>query len=156
MLSLRLNLLFCLSAACCLLFTACSAPRLTAPTGYAETAESWEFEQKLISPGGTVIALRKFDNPDEKAGLQYWAAALEIQKTKKDRMELVSREDIRTTAGVPGVLFSFEVGEGSSKISYLIGRRSRRQAGRHHDRPGDDPGDHEVARLTGEFVVAVR
>lgn len=110
------------AALCCSLpvLVSCAGAQLDAPAGYAEVKHS-RFKQKLMSPGGTVIALRQFDNPDDKAGLDYWAQALEIQKTEKDQMELIAREDIQTARGLPGKLFSFDVGEGSARIRYLIG-----------------------------------
>ncbi|MGE0434711.1 MAG: hypothetical protein AB7S36_20825, partial [Planctomycetota bacterium] len=59
--------------------TGCSAMKLTAPDGYA-TVKSSQFVQKLMSPSGSVIGLRRFENPDMEVSVGYWAAALEYQK----------------------------------------------------------------------------
>ncbi len=97
--------------------------RLTKPAGFAEvnaSERSQRFVQKLISPTGTVIAVRRFDNPDEKTGLDYWGQALELEKTQKDGMVLVARDELTTTKGQSGLLFDFEVGERPGHIRYLI------------------------------------
>ena len=97
--------------------------RLIKPAGYAEVeaaTRASRFVQKLISPEGNVVAVRRFDNPDDKTGLDYWATALELEKTQKDGMTLVGREELTTNKGQKGMLFDFEVGERPSHIRYLI------------------------------------
>ncbi len=98
---------------------ACAGLRIQAPSGYAEV-QSHTFQQKLVSPGGTVIAVRHFANPDPRAGLAYWAEALEYQKTTREGMTLAARDAIATESGLDGVLFDFEVGERPGHILYLI------------------------------------
>ncbi|MBL8878422.1 MAG: hypothetical protein JNG88_04810 [Phycisphaerales bacterium] len=90
------------------------------PSGYIQVAQQRRYDLKYVSAAGNVLAAKSRANEDSKADLAFWSAAVERQKTQFDGMTLASRETIRSTSGVEGVLFQFESGAGPSRLQYWV------------------------------------
>ncbi len=90
------------------------------PPGYIRDSGDRRYDQKVVSSKGHVIALKRRANEERGATLAFWADAIEHQKVELDNMRLVNRESIKSAAAREGVLFTFEIGEGQDKITYLI------------------------------------
>ena len=102
-----------------LLVTGC-APRIDVPQGYVTLRNSQSYELKAVSARGCVIALNTHPNEDARADLSFWSQAVEHQKVDLDGLRLAGRETIKSTTGLDGVLFKFELGEGQGKVAYLV------------------------------------
>jgi hypothetical protein len=112
-----MNRILCVLLALTLL-SGCS--QFQPPPGYVKLREPYPYEQKAVSPRGNAIALSVRDNEDDEADLSFWSSAVEYQKVDLDGMKLAARENIRSEAGLDGVLFHFESGEGQGRQAYLV------------------------------------
>lgn len=99
---------------------------LDAPKGYVALKDPAPFDYKAVSARGHVLAASHHANENPDADLAFWAAAIEHQKVVLDGMKLAAREDLRTQNGQDGRLFTFELGEGQGKLTYLVGVFVRR------------------------------
>lgn len=93
---------------------------LDVPPGYVKVREPAPYDVKAVSARGVVIALRVRPNEERSADLPFWSQAVEHQKVTLDGLRLAGREEIRSAAGRDGVLFTFELGEGQGKVTYLV------------------------------------
>jgi hypothetical protein len=96
------------------------APALQVPPGYAKVQRSAPYDLKAVSAKGAVIALRGRANEDKTADLAFWSQAVERQKVDLDGLRLAGRDAIKSRAGLDGILFNFELGEGPGKVTYLV------------------------------------
>lgn len=90
------------------------------PPGYVRVTHQHRHDLKFVSAAGNVVAVKSRPNEDSKADLAFWSAAVERQKTQFDGMRLTARDPVRSDAGVGGVLFQFESGDGPARLQYWV------------------------------------
>lgn len=114
----EIAIVLCVGAMAWLLWGCAST--FEAPSGYIPVRQQSRYDKKVVSATGNVLAVKARPNEDAKADLAFWSTAVERQKVQFDGMTLVARESIRSDAGVDGVLFQFESGDGPSRLQYWV------------------------------------
>jgi len=101
--------------------SACNA-RLQAPSGFAVVPTRGDMEYKAVSPKGIVVAISRHRNAEEGGDLEFWAGAIEYQKTVLDNLTVLEREDINANKeNTSGKLLHFTLGQKPRRLRYLIG-----------------------------------
>ena len=96
-------------------------PTLNLPEGFVEVEahRRGRFEQRAVAADGTVIGLRRQNNP-ENGSLKFWDAAIKRELTEGRGYRIEAEEEVKSDAGKTGRLMEFTTESLGKEAAYGV------------------------------------